>query len=120
MFPYPGVVGLLRDEVEDWERVAREGEFRADEDVVDEDLSLREKRPIVADVVQEDREWGGVGGGLRQRRLRTRVDEKRSPRRRTKGNKGYARGIKVKVNSIDPTFTDVKDGECEGRDLDKG
>ena len=38
---------------------AREGEFRVDEDAVEEDLSLREKRPIVDVVVasEQDVEW---------------------------------------------------------------
>ena len=53
-------MGLLRDEVEEWVRVgAREGEFRVEEDAVEEDLSLREKRPIVEGVVvsEQDGEW---------------------------------------------------------------
>lgn len=48
--------------MEEWVRVgAREGEFRVDEDAVEEDLSLREKRPIVDVVVasEQDGEWRG-------------------------------------------------------------
>lgn len=50
--------------MEEWVRVgAREGEFRVDEDAVEEDLSLREKRPIVDVVVasEQDGEWIEVG-----------------------------------------------------------
>jgi hypothetical protein len=80
MLPYAGVVGLLRDEVEEWVRVgAREGEFRVDEEAVEEDLSLREKRPIVDVVVvsELDGEWDcclllswgrGLAGRLKSRR----------------------------------------------------
>ena len=41
---------------------ARDGEFRVEEEAVEEDLSLREKRPIVVlavVVLEQDGEWDG-------------------------------------------------------------
>jgi hypothetical protein len=53
----------LRDEVEECVNVgAREGEFRVEEEAFEEDLSLREKMPIIAVlafVVKQDGEWDG-------------------------------------------------------------
>lgn len=46
------MVGLLRDEVEECVNVgAREGDSRVEEEAFEEDLSLREKMPIIAVLV---------------------------------------------------------------------
>ena len=55
----PGVAGDLSEDCDDMEAASTTLEelFRDPFEVMDEDLSLREKRPIVADRLSEDQVW---------------------------------------------------------------
>ena len=100
-------MGLLRDEVEEWVRVgAREGEFRVDEEAVEEDLSLREKRPIVVDVVvaleqveEWDRGWLSRGAGVGGEDLRSRQDDDWEMEGQVESGNGRARGADMPRDS---------------------